>query len=307
MRDRVWRTKEKGSRLFLPYGLALCFHLLLIFLIAQHEAPDTVYFQDNSVFVTLVEADKFSGTEPNGAISTDISSVEDFKESQAVTDFVRPEVDLEIPDTKPKPETEESFQPDETNDLSTETTASSLNPGVSGELSIKPEGNQLVPYNPRWRLKPGVYRPEGEPGPNADPVLNVLDKSIDCFGFEVDCAAQRKEIFKEQQMSERDKVWTQKYAHTGLPAEFYGLSEGEIRRKLNIPTAGQNSFVIIPGLVAIDGPLWDTMHGVNKSCTWSRAAKGSEAASDLVKKCPELQEKAINTKNYLSRKNSLKE
>lgn len=294
MRDWVWAIKEKKLRLFLPYGLALCLHILLIFLIAQHEAGDAVYVQDNSILVTLVDVDKFSQTKRKEVIFSELASAEIRKESQVATETGKSEVEPEKLDAEPKVEIED-LQTGPANDLRAESTAPLQSPSPSKVLPTKPSGNRLIPYNPRWRLKPGVYRPE------ADPVLGVLADKIDCFGFEVDCAAQRKELFKEQQMSERDKVWTQKYAHTGLPAEFYGLSEAEIRKRLNIPTAGQNGLVIIPGLLKLDGSIWDSMHGVNKSCKVRLDANNKET----VKDCYGLAEKATGTKNYLSRKNSL--
>jgi len=300
MRDWVWAIKVRTLRPLLPYFLALCFHALLIFLIAGHKAPVTVFIQENSVYVTLVEADPSFNSAPKERLPSDPDPVKEVKKTPPPADIIEP-----YPDKETRDEVEDDLPTTPAVEPKRENTAPSPTPDSSATAPIKPSGNRLVPYNPRWRLKPGVYRREGEPAPNANPVLSALKAPLDCFGFEEDCAAQRKEVFKEQQMSERDKVWTQKYAHTGLPIEYYGLSEQEIRRRLNIPTAGQNGLVIIPGLLAIDGPIWDSMHGVNKSCGWTVGSKDQDGQKRHIKKCPELKEAAKDTQNYLSRKKSL--
>lgn len=115
-----------------------------------------------------------------------------------------------------------------------------------------------------------------EPNPDEqriDEGLKSLAAELTCLnGFAADCADIRKDVFEDFQMTETDKVYTKKYAHTGMPVEFYGMSERQIRAKLNVPNAGENGIVIIPGLLALDGDLWDAMHGVNKKCTWKIAA-----------------------------------
>ena len=106
--------------------------------------------------------------------------------------------------------------------------------------------------------------------------LKALAADLSCLkGFTEDCAAIREDVFEEFQMTETDKVYTKKYAHTGLPVAFYGLSERQIRKKLNLKFAGENGIVIIPGLLALDGDLWDSLHGVNKGCEWKIAAPAS--------------------------------
>lgn len=106
-----------------------------------------------------------------------------------------------------------------------------------------------------------------------DEGLKSLAAELTCLNrFSADCAEIRKNVFEEFQMTETDKIYTKKYAHTGMPVEFYGMSERQIRAKLNVPNAGENGIVIIPGLLALDGDLWDAMHGVNKKCEWKVAA-----------------------------------
>lgn len=106
-----------------------------------------------------------------------------------------------------------------------------------------------------------------------DEGLKALATELKCLnGFDTGCAEIRKDVFKEFQMSETDKVYTKKYAHTGLPVEFYGLDEREIRQKLGLHLAGENGIILIPGLLGIDGRWWDNLHGVNKHCEWKFAA-----------------------------------
>ena len=106
-----------------------------------------------------------------------------------------------------------------------------------------------------------------------DEGLKAMAVELTCLkGFSTDCADIRKNVFEEFQMTETDKIYTKKYAHTGMPVEFYGMSERQIREKLNLKFAGENGIVIIPGLFGIDGDLWDAMHGVNKKCEWKFAA-----------------------------------
>ncbi len=76
----------------------------------------------------------------------------------------------------------------------------------------------------------------------------------------------RKEIFAEYQLTETDLIWTPLRADTGLPSQFYGLTDREIRARLNIPTAGENGVFIPFTDIGISGPIVDKMHGVNKTC-----------------------------------------
>jgi len=119
-----------------------------------------------------------------------------------------------------------------------------------------------------------------------DEGLKALAADLRCLnGFSTDCADIRKDVFKDLQLTETEKVYTKKYAHTGLPSQFYGLSERQIREKLNLKFAGENGIVIIPGLLALDGDLWDALHGVNKKCEWKIAAP---AKSDPFARSGEL-------------------
>jgi hypothetical protein len=130
----------------------------------------------------------------------------------------------------------------------------------------------------RWALEPALSKPrlEGLFGEG-------FEKDINCVrSLSEDCTALRKEVFADYQLTEQDLIWTESFAHSGLTSpELYGLSERQIRKKLGVPIAGDNGFVILPG-IAIDGNLWDTLHGVNKKCPVLRG----------VRKCPSLRPKA---------------
>lgn len=145
-----------------------------------------------------------------------------------------------------------------------------------------PQGDVLIPD--RWRLPVGARISLGKIGPQN----GSLAKSLDCLkGFKTDCAGLRKSVFAEEQLSQTDLVWMASHAHSGLSdSSLYGLSEAEIRQRLGIPTAGENGFMILPG-IGIDGPLWDILHGVNKSCGYS-VGIGSGGQRELQKRCDPL-------------------
>ena len=119
-----------------------------------------------------------------------------------------------------------------------------------------------------------------------DEGLKSLAAELSCLkGFSEACAETRKDVFDEFQLTETEKIYTKKYAHTGMPTEFYGMSERAIREKLNLKFAGENGIVIIPGLLALDGDIWDAMHGVNKKCEWKVSTVGKRHGA--IKDCPD--------------------
>lgn len=139
----------------------------------------------------------------------------------------------------------------------------------------------------RWHLQNGANIPIGKTEQPRNPNLAKLGQTLDCFGFDADCAIQRKEIFANEQLSETDLVWMRSYAHSGLSdSSLYGLSEAQIRERLGIPTAGRNGLFIFPGIV-IDGPWWDKLHGVNKACSYS-VGIGAGGQRELKKSCAKL-------------------
>ena len=121
---------------------------------------------------------------------------------------------------------------------------------------------------------------------------------MDCLrALSEDCAALRKEVFAELELTEMEKVWTPQRADTGMPSEFYGMSEREIRLKIGAHIAGENGFMLLPG-IAIDGPIWDMMHGVKKGCGIKRGIN-SEGRYDIIKSCPDSLPAARDKKYYI--------
>lgn len=152
------------------------------------------------------------------------------------------------------------------------------------------------PIPDKWRLPIGTSIPLDKIRQSGNPNFAALTRALDCLGFDADCAEHRKVVFSEDQLTGTDLVWMRSTAHSGLSdSDLYGLSEAEIRDRLGITTAGQNGFAILPG-IAIDGPWWDALHGVNKACDYGISG-GSQALGEadfggsgrvLVKRCAPL-------------------
>lgn len=163
-------------------------------------------------------------------------------------------------------------------------------PRQDGTLQNGPSGGAETnkTYVPsRWALNPTL----------SDNNLKGFTADIDCMqSLSPDCAEMRKEVFAEEQLTETDLVWTKKYAHTGLPAEFYGMSERQIRERLGVPNAGENGQAIIPGFLYIDGPIWDALHGVNKGCKYKSAVKTQLNPMGFTKDCGTLRPAAKDEK-----------
>ncbi len=140
----------------------------------------------------------------------------------------------------------------------------------------------------RWALEPALSK---------DRLTGIFgdgfENDISCIrSLSEDCTALRKEVFSEYQLTEQDLIWTESFAHSGLtnPA-LHGLSEYNIRKRLGVPIAGDNAFVILPG-IAIDGNFWDTLHGVNKKCPVVRG----------IRRCPPLKPKADDKRFHIPKK-----
>lgn len=150
------------------------------------------------------------------------------------------------------------------------------------------EPNDYVPS--QWALEPPLKteRLEGM----------GLVGDMDCLrALSADCAGLRKEVFAEFELTEMEKVWTEKRADTGMPSQFYGMSEREIRLKIGSHIAGENGFMILPG-IGIDGSLWDLMHGVKKPCQMKRGIN-SAGRYEVVRVCPDSQSAARDKKYYI--------
>ena len=153
----------------------------------------------------------------------------------------------------------------------------------------KPESSQdYIPS--QWALEPPL---KGERLKS----LGLFD-DVECLrSLSTDCAALRKEVFAEFELTEMQKVWTAARADTGMSSEFYGLSEREIRLKIGSKIAGENGFMILPG-IGIDGQLWDMLHGVKKGCEMKRGIN-SEGRYDVVRVCPDSLPAARDRKYYI--------
>lgn len=147
---------------------------------------------------------------------------------------------------------------------------------IAGQFPSAETGKDYVPS--KWALEPPL-KTERLKGMG-------LVQDMDCLrALSEDCAALRKEVFAEFELTEMEKIWTAQRADTGMPAEFYGMSEREIRLKIGSHIAGENGFMLLPG-IAIDGSLWDMMHGVKKTCEMKRGIN-SDGRYEVVRVCPE--------------------
>jgi hypothetical protein len=156
---------------------------------------------------------------------------------------------------------------------------------TSEQLATANDAGNTVPPSIADAASPNTNQRSADEA-RIDEGLKALAAELSCLkGFSEECAETRKDVFDEFQLTETDKVYTKKYAHTGMPAEFYGMSERAIREKLNLKFAGENGLVIIPFLLTIDGDIWDAMHGVNKKCEWKVSASG--ARHGAIKDCPD--------------------
>lgn len=172
------------------------------------------------------------------------------------------------PKTSPKPKPTPAPDPVPQPTTPSQPEISQGSPSIIQQESIAEQGEAGFPDNTpmaephipsRWALKPPLApkRLEG---------LGFSQRDIVCLtSLKPECQDLRKEVFAEYQLTETELVWTPNRPDTGMPAEFRGLSDNEILEKLGMNYAGGNALVILPG-ISIDGPLWDKLHGVNKTC-----------------------------------------
>jgi hypothetical protein len=130
----------------------------------------------------------------------------------------------------------------------------------------------------RWALEPPLAskRLEG---------LGLLGEAECLRSLSPDCKAIRQAVFEDYALTDTQKVWTAARADTAMPSQFYGLSEREIRLKVGSKIAGENGFMILPG-IGIDGELWDRLHGIKKGCQMKRGILPN-GSFDVVGVCPE--------------------
>jgi len=255
--------REDVIRLCVAVFITFCFHVLL-FSALMFKLPETFEVKEDVIAVELVSLPPKPKT---------IDPVE-----------TPPEIDIAPPPPQPKIKPQPPAAPLVTATPPTPTPEPDIL-ASSKPAEAKDEGNTVPLSEKGVTATPEPSTPSADER-RIDEGLKALAADLSCLnGFSIECAEIRKDVFKDFQLTETEKVYTKKYAHTGLPVAFYGLSERQIREKLNLKFAGENGIVIIPGLLAIDGDLWDAMHGVNKKCEWKIAAP---ATSDPFARSGEL-------------------
>jgi len=242
------------------FGFALGVHFL-IFWILSYSPPNPFAAPSPPIAVKLVIAEN--------KVETESEPEETLQGSEPTPNRIEPE---------PEPE---STRPAVNIILN----PAPISPSPSPNAQSIPETGDPIPD--RWRLPDGANIPLDKTEQPINPHLKALTQALDCLGFDADCAAQRKVIFAEEQLSGTDLVWMPSFAHSGLSnSDLFGLSEAQIRDRLGIPTAGKNGVMLLPG-IGISGPWWDTLHGVNKACDYGLGFNDS-GQKQLMKRCETL-------------------
>ena len=265
------------------HGLAIAFTLGL------HAALLSVFSFDPDLTFAIPEAPI-----PVKLVVLDITPPADTVEPNETAPLPEPKAPAldPLPKLEPEPETESVLTdpPLDSPQAEISPEPESSPPTISVPLSVlstdEPKTGEPIPD--RWRLPDGARIPLENTQQARNPNLKALSKSLDCLGFDADCAVQRKSVFAEDQLSGTDLVWMRSYAHSGLSdSSLYGLNEAQIRERLGIPTAGKNGLMIFPGIM-IDGPWWDALHGVNKACDYG-VGINDNGQKQLMKQCKPLQ------------------
>ena len=262
-----WEKNPRGHTYIYALIIALCLHVLIYI---------GLTFTPPHPLQPIVDR----------VISIDIITPPKSKPELKTPNILPPTVPVPVPTPKLTPPVKVTPSPNLP--ASTQPTPSVIITQPSeGKKKDEPSANSYIPSE--WALEPPLseHRLEGIFG-------KQFDKDINCLrSLSEDCTELRKKVFADYQLSEQDLIWTERFAHSGLPSEFYGLSEREIRQKLAIPIAGDNGLAIFPGIV-IDGNWWDSLHGVNKKCPVVRG----------VRYCPELRAKADDKRFNIPKKDS---
>lgn len=261
-------------RVALAAGLAFLVHCLL-FLVLSRPRPSLPSFKaPEAISVKLLPFIQ-APQDPSQAIEPER------KLSPAPKPIAEPEPLTElIPQTQPDPQ---AAAPAVRPQILTRS------PAITGLSRIPAE--PINPYaDSRWALDPPLAKERLKS-------LGLFDDAECLRSLSEDCAALRKEVFAEYELTEMERVWTPTRADTGMPSEFYGLSEREILRKLGSNIAGENGIYLLPG-IGIDGQLWDFLHGVKKGCEMKRGIN-SDGKYGVVRVCPEMLPAARNRKYYI--------
>ena len=270
--ERVRFNQVEHRGLSWPLALSVCLAIIVhlaMWQVLTVQAPPAIKADlPDIVTVTLIE------TKP--PIETPV--VEDKGvEDQVIEVLPKPEPEPE-PDLTPEPE----LRPSPITPPPARTIPS---PNITQDAPSAPTTPKLIIDTPNTSgpVVDERFRLKGWSGP-VDDKLKGLQATTDCFGFSTKCAEQRKTLYAKYQVTPEERALEQRAPHVGLPAEFYGLSEREIRKKLGVPFAGENGQVIIPFVLKIDGPLWDSLHGVKKHC--KNVSAGNDARGQAyIKDC----------------------
>lgn len=271
-----------APRFFISCAAASLLHLAL-FALFQSYKPIAFEVKTDPISVELVALSDISPPAPPSESAEQIEPTPPAPKPPVSKPIPQP-----APEPRPTPELLEPPKPVPDVVLTPPPASATPTPDIlppEGQSSLpvqaapSPQGNVLIPD--RWRLPVGARIPLDKIGP----AEGSFQHSLDCLkGFDAACAEQRKTVFSDDQLSETDLVWMASHPHSGLSdASLHGLSEAEIRQRLGIPTAGNNGFMILPG-IGIDGPLWDMLHGVNKACDYSLGI-GENGQKELRKSC----------------------
>lgn len=268
------------SRLSASVSFAVLIHLGLFALFQTHD-PTSIEKDYAAVNVEIIS----TITAASSTVVLEESPTEDGSKTEPAAPTPERQIETE-PGTLANAQSETAPPPIPRLSLEPAPAAPQIRPpdgqGLSLQASPSPEGDMMIPD--RWRLPVGARIRLEDTKLSKGP----LGDSLDCLqGFRVECEELRKSVFSEDQLTETDLVWMATHAHSGLSdSRLYGLSEGEIRERLGIPTAGQNGVMILPG-IGIDGPIWDALHGVNKNCSYG-VGTGASGQRELKKSCGSL-------------------
>ena len=122
-----------------------------------------------------------------------------------------------------------------------------------------------IPGEPSVPESQGRWTVQGwTPGATVPPIADI--DTLQCEVGDRACQKERNFVFHEETLTPTERVWQPNRAWQGLGPEFIGMDSNEVQLALGGKVAGGNAQVIIPGMLVIDGPIWDAMHGVNKTC-----------------------------------------
>ena len=200
-----------------------------------------------------------------------------------LTDRPEPEPEPEPPDAEPEPLRQRPEAPTvaepEAEAPAAPAPAVPATTSPASESTTQPVAPPAPDYG-AWAVE--GWSPGDGSGATPEPVAAVPD--LRCAEGDADCEATRRFVFAETQMTPTEKVWQPQRAWRGLGAEFVGMNDQEVQLALGGKVAGGNRLALLPDSIAgiplvtnlaIDGPIWDALHGVNKTCGLKKAVGGN--------------------------------